>query len=87
MRIYELAKELGVDNRIVLMRAAELGMVGKSSHSNSLDPSEADQIRRAIIRQAVGAAPEGETVKTRIDRTTGETSSVVEKRKGKCYSS
>lgn len=82
MRIYELAKELGVENRVIIARAAELGMVGKSSHSNSLDPAEADLIRRAIIRQAVGPAPEREVVTTRVDKVTGETEAIVEKRKG-----
>lgn len=55
LRIYELAKELGVENREVLTKAQELGMKGKSSHSHSLEPDEADQIRRAIIRNALGS--------------------------------
>lgn len=82
MRIYELARELGVDNKVVIDKAIELGMSGKASHSNSLDADEADQIRRAIIRQAIGVSPERETVTTRVDRVSGATEAIVEKRKG-----
>lgn len=82
MRIYELARELGVDNKVVIDKATELGMSGKASHSNSLDSDEADHIRRAIIRQAIGVAPERETVTTRVDKVSGATEAIVEKRKG-----
>jgi len=84
IRIYELAKELGVDNKIVLSKAQELGFRGKSSHSHSLDADEADAVRRSIIRQAMGAPKEinSEVVTTRVDKVTGATEAVVEKRSG-----
>jgi translation initiation factor IF-2 len=84
IRIYELAKELGVENKVVLAKAQELGIPGKSSHSHSLDSDEADNIRRAILRQTMGAPKNenSETVTTRVDRTTGATYTVVEKRSG-----
>ena len=84
IRIYELAKELGVDNKVVLSKAQELGFRGKSSHSHSLDADEADAVRRAIIRQAMGSPKEinSETVTTRVDKVTGATEAVVEKRSG-----
>jgi translation initiation factor IF-2 len=84
IRIYELAKELGVDNKVVLSKAQELGFRGKSSHSHSLDADEADAVRRAIIRQAMGAPKEinSEVVTTRVDKVTGATEAVVEKRSG-----
>jgi translation initiation factor IF-2 len=84
IRIYELAKELGVDNKIVLSKAQELGFRGKSSHSHSLDADEADAVRRAIIRQAMGTPKEinSEVVTTRVDKVTGATEAVVEKRSG-----
>ncbi len=84
IRIYELAKELGVDNRIVLSKAQELGFRGKSSHSHSLDSDEADAVRRAIIRQAIGTPKSSNTevVTTRVDKVTGATEAVVEKRSG-----
>ena len=84
IRIYELAKELGVENKVVLSKAQELGFRGKSSHSHSLDADEADAVRRAIIRQAIGTpkSSNSEVVTTRVDRVTGATEAVVEKRSG-----
>jgi translation initiation factor IF-2 len=84
IRIYELAKELGVENKVVLSKAQELGIPGKSSHSHSLDSDEADHVRRAILRQTMGAPKNenSEVVTTRVDRTTGATITVVEKRSG-----
>src|SRR4051794_21178603 len=82
IRIYELAKELGVENKVVLQRAIDLGIAGKTSHSNSLESDEADQIRRALIRQAVGGSAASETLTTRVDRLTGETGAVLERRTG-----
>jgi len=82
VRIYELAKELGVENKIVITIAQELGFSGKSSHSSSLDGDEADQIRRAVIRKAIGVAPDTEVVTKRVDRSSGATGTFVERRKG-----
>lgn len=84
IRIYELAKELGVENKVVLAKAQELGIPGKSSHSHSLDSDEADNVRRAILRQTMGAPKNENTevVTTKVDRTTGATYTVVEKRSG-----
>lgn len=81
LRIYELAKELGVDNKVIISKATELGFHGKSSHSSSLDADEADQIRRAIIRQSF-AVRDSEKVTVRVDKVTGATEAIVEKRKG-----
>ncbi len=82
LRIYELAKELGVENRVVIAKATELGMQGKASHSNSLDPDEADKLRRAILRQSVGVPSKSEVVTTRVDKTTGTAQAIVESRSG-----
>ena len=84
IRIHELAKELAVDNKIILSKAQELGFKGKSSHSHSLDADEADAIRRALIRQAMGTpkSHNSETVTRRVDRVTGATEAVVERRSG-----
>ena len=73
-----------MDNKIVLSKAQELGFRGKSSHSHSLDADEADAVRRAIIRQAMGTPKEinSEVVTTRVDKVTGATEAVVEKRSG-----
>lgn len=82
IRVYELAKELGVDNKVVIERAREIGVRGKISHSNSLDADEADQIRRAVIRHAMGVSHDSEVVTKRVDKFTGATSTIVERRKG-----
>lgn len=52
IRIYELARELGLDNKGVLGLCDKLGIEGKSSHSHSLSDDEADKIRRSVIRRA-----------------------------------
>lgn len=82
IRIYELAKELGLENRIIIDKVQELGLRKRASHSSSLDPEGADQVRRAVIRQAIGTSPESEQTTTRVDRLTGELDTFVEKRKG-----
>jgi translation initiation factor IF-2 len=53
VRIYEIAKELGLENKEVIALCRDLGIEGKKSHSNSLTAGEADKIRRSVIRQAV----------------------------------
>lgn len=91
IRIYELARELGVDNRVVIAKAIEFGAPPKTSHSNSLEASEADAIRRALIREAMGGVAGGssdiqpvlrETVMVRTDRATGTQEKVFERRQG-----
>jgi translation initiation factor IF-2 len=54
MRIYELAKELNVENKIVLDLCSTLGIDGKTSHSNAISDDEADKVRRHLLRAAVG---------------------------------
>jgi translation initiation factor IF-2 len=88
IRIYELARELGVDNKVIIARANELGFQGKSSHSHSLDLDQADKIRRAIIRQAMGTSSQPqsskrEVITKRVHNADGRvTTTVVEKRHG-----
>lgn len=52
-RIYELARELGLDNKVLLDMCEKMGIYGKSSHSNTLSDEEADKIRRNVLRKAV----------------------------------
>lgn len=61
LRIYELAKELGMDNKAILALCKDLGIDGKTSHSNSVSDFEADTIRRSVIRSAID--PNETTVK------------------------
>ena len=53
IRIYELAKELGLKNKAVLELCVRLEIEGKSSHSNSLSNDEAEKVRRSVIRGAL----------------------------------
>jgi translation initiation factor IF-2 len=45
IRVYELARELGVENSVVIDLAAEL-KIGVKSHSSSIDDPSADRVRR-----------------------------------------
>ena len=47
MRVYELAKELKVDSKILLAKVREIGIDAKS-HMSSLDDNQADEIRKKI---------------------------------------
>jgi len=53
LRIHELAKELGMENKELLELCISLGMSGKTSHSNTLSDDEADKLRRTVLRRAV----------------------------------
>jgi translation initiation factor IF-2 len=56
VRIYELARELGVESKAVLDRAHDLGIEVKTA-SSSVDATEADLIRLALA-EATAPAPE-----------------------------
>lgn len=58
IRVYELARELGLENKALLDICEQLGLQGKRSHSSSLDDDEADRIRRSVIRKAVTSKEE-----------------------------
>lgn len=45
IRVYELARELGVENSVVIDLASEL-KIGVKSHSSSIDDPSADRVRR-----------------------------------------
>lgn len=82
IRIYELAKELGIENKILITKAQEMGIAGIKSHSNSLDNDDADKLRRSFLRETVVKRASSEVVKTSVDTLTGEKKTVVERRKG-----
>jgi translation initiation factor IF-2 len=43
IRVYELARELGVENHVVMELATEL-KIGVKSHSSSIDEPSADRV-------------------------------------------
>src|SRR5215203_114744 len=64
IRVYELARELGVENAVVLNLANEL-KIGVKSHSSSIDDPSADRVRRladskGLRREPVVEEPEPE---------------------------
>ncbi len=86
IRIYELAKELGVENKVVIQKAQELGMEGRTSHSHALEGYEVDQLRKAFALNKNDAASTGssksEKVTTRVDKSTGNKETILESRSG-----
>lgn len=88
IRLYELAKELGVENKAVITLVQELGISEHASHSNSLEDEDADKVRRAIIRTTLGSqgAPGvKETVKREADGTAvtvRRAGNIIRRRKG-----
>jgi translation initiation factor IF-2 len=64
IRVYELARELGVDNAVVVALANEL-KIGVKSHSSSIDEPSADRVRRladsrGLKQEAKAPEPEPE---------------------------
>ncbi|MDZ4825995.1 MAG: translation initiation factor IF-2 N-terminal domain-containing protein, partial [Actinomycetota bacterium] len=63
IRVYELARELGVENHDVVELANEL-KIGVKSHSSSIDDPSADRVRRLAdsrgMKKAPAPAPEPE---------------------------
>ncbi|MFM8258355.1 MAG: translation initiation factor IF-2 N-terminal domain-containing protein, partial [Vulcanococcus sp.] len=56
VRIYELSKDLGLENKDVLDAAEKLSIAAKS-HSSSISDDEAAQIRKLIKSNSNGATP------------------------------
>jgi translation initiation factor IF-2 len=56
IRVYELARELGVENAVVLDLANEL-KIGVKSHSSSIDDPSADRVRRLADSKGLRKEP------------------------------
>ncbi|MFN4867289.1 MAG: translation initiation factor IF-2 N-terminal domain-containing protein, partial [Cyanobium sp.] len=54
VRIYELSRDLGLENKDVLDAAEQLGVAAKS-HSSSISDDEASRIRRLLDQGSNGA--------------------------------
>ena len=63
IRVYELARELGIDNAVVVELSNEL-KIGVKSHSSSIDEPSADRVRRLAdsrgLRKEIVVEPEPE---------------------------
>src|SRR5215208_273248 len=60
IRVYELARELGVENAVVLDLANEL-KIGVKSHSSSIDEPSADRVRRLADSRGLKQEPQPES--------------------------
>src|SRR5829696_2960155 len=56
IRVYELARELGVDNAVVVDLSNEL-KIGVKSHSSSIDEPSADRVRRLADTRGLKREP------------------------------
>jgi len=56
IRVYELARELGVDNHVVVELSNEL-KIGVKSHSSSIDDPSADRVRRLADAEGLRRDP------------------------------
>ena len=57
IRIYELAKKLGVANKIILIELSNLGIGGKT-HSSNLEPEIARKIEDVLLKKMGGSVKE-----------------------------
>jgi len=62
-RVYELAKELGIDNKELIARLAGMGIVVKT-HSSTLEDSEVERVKREFL-----ASQPHELVEKRVKAT------------------
>ena len=70
IRVYELARELGVENQVVLDLAEEL-KIGVKSHSSSIDDPSADRVRRLADSRELRGEPIVDEPKPKAAPTTG----------------
>ncbi len=54
IRVYELAKELGLSNKGAVDLCNDMG-IGIKSHSSSIEDAQADRVRRKIARDGIGS--------------------------------
>ncbi|MEW6214689.1 MAG: translation initiation factor IF-2 [Nitrospirota bacterium] len=57
IRIYELAKSLGVTSKVILSELSKLGIEGKT-HSSSIEPELARTVEDMVLKKAVGPLKE-----------------------------
>ncbi|HAB15947.1 MAG TPA: translation initiation factor IF-2 [Verrucomicrobiota bacterium] len=62
VRIYEIAKELKLENKVVLSKAKELGIAAAKVASSSLDKITAEYLRDQLLPLAAVATPAAEPV-------------------------
>src|SRR5579875_1587416 len=78
IRVYELARELGLTNKEALDLCISLG-IGVKSHSSSIEDAQADRVRRKAEREGLRRErqPEEAAPAPRAARETAATSDVA----------
>ncbi|MBO0693777.1 MAG: translation initiation factor IF-2 N-terminal domain-containing protein, partial [Acidimicrobiaceae bacterium] len=78
IRVYELAKELGLTNKEALDLVLSLGIDARS-HSSSIEDQQADRARRKAEREGLGrhAAPSGDEAAPAAQSATAGTSAAT----------
>ncbi|MCB1249873.1 MAG: translation initiation factor IF-2 N-terminal domain-containing protein, partial [Acidimicrobiales bacterium] len=76
IRVYELARELGLSNKECLSICADLG-IGVKSHSSSMVDAQADRVRAKALREGLVRAqpPEEEAAPAKAPSSGGVVSS------------
>ena len=69
VRVYEVARELGMNNRELLNRIQSLGIQVRN-HMSALEPAEVDRVRRALEKDKAENTVEERIRKTVIRRRT-----------------
>ena len=70
IRVYELARELGVENQVVLDLAEQL-KIGVKSHSSSIDDPSADRVRRLADSRDLRGEPNVDEPKPKAEPKSG----------------
>jgi len=87
IRIYELAKKLGVTSKVIIVELSRLGIDGKT-HTSGIEPEIAGTIEKALLKKSVEPIKETlsevhprteETVKPQIEKA-GKETILVEKK-------
>ncbi len=78
IRVYELARELGVENQVVLDLCERL-KIGVKSHSSSIDDPLADRVRRLADSEGLRREPIVEEEPPKADSKKGESKKAAEK--------
>ena len=76
MRVYELARELGIDSKEVVAQAQELGLEVKTA-SSGLDDEGAALLKLAFAPDETTDIPPDEQSSVAVDTTAGETSAEI----------
>ena len=79
IRIYELAKKLGVANKIILIELSNLGIGGKT-HSSNLEPEIARKIEDVLLKKKGGTVKEHPTASEKLPEKAIQPEAVIEEK-------